>query len=139
MQSARAQNMAGTISEFQVGSLLKDMHFIRSLLEQRNLVLRLCRELKPMRTECLLMFVLHFHVLHSEKRIDEGTKQQVIEQVRLLLEAEGIAVPSCELRQHYESQERSSKGELFQTMRASRTGRQTISSVTHSLSRGKRE
>lgn len=43
MQSARAQNMSGTISEFQVGSLLKDMHFIRSLLEQRSLVLRLCK------------------------------------------------------------------------------------------------
>lgn len=32
MQSARTQNMAGTISEFQVGSLLRDMHFIKSLL-----------------------------------------------------------------------------------------------------------
>lgn len=32
MQCARTQNMAGMISEFQVGSLLKDMHFIKSLL-----------------------------------------------------------------------------------------------------------
>lgn len=70
MQSARAQNMSETISEFQVGCLLKDMHFIRSLLEQRSLVLRVCRQLKAMRVECLFMFVLHLHVLHSERQID---------------------------------------------------------------------
>lgn len=138
MQSARAQNMSGTISEFQVGSLLKDMHFIRSLLEQRSLVLRLCKELKAMRLECLFMFVLHFHVLHAEK-IAERRKLEIIEQVRVLMESEGIAVSSFELRQFYEDQEESGRSEAWQAMRARRTGRQTLSSTRHSLSRGKGE
>lgn len=89
-----------------------------------------------MRVECLLMFVLHFHVLHSEK-IAESRKLEIIEQVRGLLEAEGIAVSSCELRQFYESQEASGRSETWQAMRARRTGRQTLSSTRHSLSRGK--
>lgn len=60
-----------------------------------------------------------------------------MEQVRGLLEDEGIAASTSQLRQCYESQEGSGRGEERQAMRARRAGRQTESSLGRSLSRGK--